>query len=66
MPPQDHKVSLCETASRRLALSPGGLYELLMEFYDVGTWAAAVAEILEAPDSPRHPVAAFATTRVWL
>lgn len=51
--------------SRGMALSPGGLYELLMEFYDVGTWAAAVAEILEAPDSPRHPVAAFATTRVW-
>ena len=51
--------------SRGMTLSPGGLYELLMEFYDVGTWAAAVAEILEALESPRHPVAVFATTRVW-
>lgn len=51
--------------SRSMTLSPGGLYELLMEFNDINTWAAAVAEILEAPESPRHPVVAFTTTKVW-
>jgi hypothetical protein len=51
--------------SRGLTLSPGGLYELLMEFYEINTWAAAVAEILEAPESPLHPIAAFTTTNVW-
>jgi len=51
--------------SRGMALNPGALYELLMEFYDVNTWAAAIAAVLNNPDSPRHPVPAFSTTRVW-
>jgi hypothetical protein len=51
--------------SRRMALGPGGLYELLMEFYDVNSWAAAVSDILDNPESPRHPVPIFMTTKVW-
>lgn len=50
---------------RGMTLSHGGLNELLMEFYEIKTWAAAVAEILEAPKSPRHPIAVFSTTKVW-
>lgn len=51
--------------TRGMVLSPGALYELLMEFYEVNTWAAAIAEVLDNPDSPRHPVPAFSTTKVW-
>jgi hypothetical protein len=48
-----------------LQLHPGALYELMIECLDLATWTAANTEILDAPDSPPHPVLAFATTKVW-
>lgn len=51
--------------TRRMTMTPGGLYELLMEFYDVDSWAAAIAEVFDNLGSPTHPIAAFNTTKVW-
>jgi hypothetical protein len=51
--------------SRTLQLHPGALYELMIECLDVASWAQANTEVLDAPDSPPHPVLAFATAKVW-
>jgi hypothetical protein len=51
--------------TRRMTMTPGGLNELLMEFYDVDSWAAAIAEVFNNPSSPTHPITAFNTTKVW-
>jgi hypothetical protein len=51
--------------SRGLCLHPGALYELLMESLDLSTWAAAIAEVMDDPDAPAHPVVALSTTHVW-
>ena len=59
------RVLTLRKGSRVMNLNSGALYELLMELYDVNSWAAAIAEVLDNPDSPRHPVPAFTTTRVW-
>ena len=62
--PTDTVLSL-RKGSRGMTLTQGALYELMMEFYEVNTWAAAIAEVLDNPASPKHPVLAFSTTRVW-
>jgi hypothetical protein len=59
------RVITLSKGSRRLALHPGALYELLMESLDLTSWVAAIAEVINDPNSPRHPVLAFSTTRVW-
>jgi hypothetical protein len=51
--------------SRRLSLHPGALYELLIESLELDTWAAALAEVIDDPDAPPHPVLALETTPVW-
>lgn len=51
--------------SRRLKLHPGALYELLIESLDLSSWCAAIAEVIDDPNAPLHPVLAFSTTRVW-
>ncbi len=51
--------------SRGLRLHPGALYELLMESLDLPTWAAAIAEVMDDPNAPPHPVIALSTTGVW-
>jgi hypothetical protein len=51
--------------SRGLRLHPGALYELLMESLDLSTWAAAIAEVMDDPNAPPHPVLALSTTGVW-
>jgi hypothetical protein len=51
--------------TRRMTVTAGGLYELLMEFYEVDSWAAAMVEVFDNPNSPTHPIAAFHTTKVW-
>lgn len=51
--------------SRGIRLHPGALYELLIECLDLGSWATAIAEVLDDQDAPPHPVLAFSTTRVW-
>lgn len=51
--------------SRALRLHPGALYELLMECLDLTSWASAIADVLDDPNAPPHPVLAFSTTRVW-
>jgi hypothetical protein len=51
--------------SRVLTLHPGALYEFLMERLNLDTWATAIAEVVDDPNAPAHPVLAFSTTRVW-
>ena len=51
--------------SRGIQLHPSALYEFLIEGLDLASWAAGIAEVLDDPDAPPHPVLAFATTRVW-
>lgn len=51
--------------SRGLRLHPGALYELFMESLDLSTWAAAIAEVMDDPDAPDHPVVALSTTHNW-
>ncbi|ACU53985.1 hypothetical protein Afer_1049 [Acidimicrobium ferrooxidans DSM 10331] len=51
--------------SRGIRLHPGALYELLIECLDLGSWATAIAEVVDDSDAPPHPVLAFLTTRVW-
>lgn len=51
--------------SRRLSLHPGALYELLIESLELDTWTAALAEVIDDPNAPPHPVLAFETTPVW-
>jgi hypothetical protein len=51
--------------SRGIRLHPGALYELLIESLELSSWAAAIAEVIDDPLAPPHPVLALSTTRVW-
>jgi hypothetical protein len=51
--------------SRRLAMTQGAFQELLLEFLNLKSWVAALGELLDEPNVPRHPVVVMPTTRVW-
>ena len=63
--PAPNTVISVRRGPRGIQLHQGALYEFLVECLNLGSWASAIAEVLDDPDAPRHPELAFSTTRVW-